>query len=149
MRFDSEKITTTFIYPATPYEPVNNRKYTLTHSDNTGELFLDIGTKYNFSAINNEIRDEVLGKLVLASDNTFKIFFYLYVGDGDFETASNRYNIFKSHMNHALQSIIFGDIALFDEYPQLLNTPIYVKFDSLYPIFNNYEHYGYVSDYIS
>ena len=41
-----------------------------------------------------------------------------------------------------------GDRMLLSKYPELLNTPIYIKFDSSIPVFNNYEFYGFVMDYI-
>ena len=34
------------------YSGVDKRKYTLTHSDETGELFLTIGKKYDNESIN-------------------------------------------------------------------------------------------------
>ena len=149
MDFDSNKLQTTFIYPATPSKPVIGRKYTLTHSDTTGIMFLDIGTEYNYSAINEELRDELFGRWVFYDDdNSYKLFFYAFVGGDDFSSSSKRYNFFKSHMNLAIQSIIYGDRYLFKEYPQLIDTPIYVKFDSDFPLFNNYESYNYVRDYM-
>lgn len=147
MDFDSNKLQTTFIYPATPSKPVIGRKYTLTHSDTTGIMFLDIGTEYNYSAINEELRDELFGRWVFYDDdNSYKLFFYAFVGGDNFSTALKRYNIFKSHMNMAIQAIIYGDRYLFKEYPQLINTPIYVKFDSDFPLFNNYESYKFTID---
>lgn len=147
MDFDSNKLQTTFIYPATPSKPVIGRKYTLTHSDTTGIVFLDIGTEYNYSAINEELRDELFGRWVFYDDdNSYKLFFYAFVGGDNFSTALKRYNIFKSHMNMAIQAIIYGDRYLFKEYPQLINTPIYVKFDSDFPLFNNYESYKFTID---
>ena len=49
-------------------------------------------------------------------------------------------------MNMAIQAIIYGDRYLFKEYPQLINTPIYVKFYSDFPLFNNYESYKFTID---
>ena len=149
MDFDLNKLKTTFIYPTTPSKPIIGRKYTLTHCDITGIMFLDIGTEYNYSAINEELRDELLGRWAFYDDdNSYKLFFYAFVGGDNFSTALKRYNIFKSHMNMAIQAIIYGDRYLFKEYPQLINTPIYVKFDSDFPLFNNYESYNYIRDYM-
>ena len=49
--------------PATSAQPLEGRKYTLTHSDVTAELFLDIGYVYNYEVVNCEMRDEVLAKM--------------------------------------------------------------------------------------
>lgn len=148
MELNPNMLETTFIPPATKLSPVNGRKYTLTHSDDTGMMFLDIGIVYNYLAINQDLRDEILGKWVLLDDNSYILFFYIFVGDSDYETASNRYNIFKSHLNSALQNIVYGDRYLLEKHAELVNTPIYIKFDSSFPVFDNYEYYGCVGDYM-
>ena len=148
MNFDSNKLETTFIPPATNATPINDRKYTLTHSDTTGILFLDIGIVYNLGAINQELRDEVLGKLKLIEYKLNCLYLYVFVGNYDFNTCLRRYNIFKSHLPMSIAAIIYGDSYLFDTHIDLKNTPIYVKFDSIYSQFNNYEFYGYIKDFI-
>ena len=147
MRFAPDKLKTTFIEPITQYGPIEYRKYTLTHSDDTGMLFLTIGNEYNYAEINQDLRDEVLGVWKVYY-NSYILFLYIYVGDYDYEKALYRYNTFKSHMNDAIKAIIYGDRELLNQYPNLINTPIYVKFDSSIPMFDNYEFYGYVKDYI-
>jgi hypothetical protein len=44
--FIPEKLTVAFIDDVTGTEPVIPRRYTLTHSDVTGELYLAIGKQY-------------------------------------------------------------------------------------------------------
>lgn len=149
MKFNSDKLETTFIEPMTPYGPIEGRKYTLTHSDETGMMFLDIADEYNYKVINQDLRDELLGTWRIIYDNDYGLFLYAYIGDLDYFSALMKYSSFKYHMNLALQAIIYGDKDLIKEYPKLINSPIYVKFDSLFPIFNNYEFYGYVKDYIT
>lgn len=147
MRFNTNKIETTFIAPITLDSPIEGRKYTLTHSDDTGIMFLTVANEYNYSAINQDLRDEIIGTWKRYS-SFYNLFFYAYVGDLDYIDALNRYNIFKSHLTLALQAIIYGDRELLNKHKELLNTLIYVKFDSSIPTFNNYEFYGYVKDYI-
>ena len=129
------------------FSPIKDRKYTLTHSDDTGMMFLTVSNEYDYIAINYDLRDEVLGTWK-TYDDSYILFFYAYIGDLNYSDALYRYNIFKSHMNSALQAIIYGDRMLLSKYPELLNTPIYIKFDSSIPVFNNYEFYGFVRDYI-
>lgn len=148
MTFDPNMLETTFIEPVTPLEPIKDRKYTLTHSDTTAMLFLDIGLEYNYSAINKDLRDELLGKWKVFDYKSYILIFYAYIGDSDFSSASMKYAAFKYHMKPALQAVFYGDRALLDEYPNLLNTPIYIKFDSDIAFFDNYEPYGYVKNYI-
>ncbi|MGA4718603.1 staygreen family protein [Fictibacillus nanhaiensis] len=58
--FNPQKLSIKLIPPTTFIQPVEGRKYTLTHSDITAELFLDIGYMYNYKSINPVMRDEVL-----------------------------------------------------------------------------------------
>lgn len=148
MEFDPNKLETTFIPPMTPLGPIEGRKYTLTHSDTTGILFLDIGPEYNYSAINEELRDELIGKYKRYGYNSYILIFYAYVGDSDYFAVSMKYGDFKYRLNSALQAIFYRDKDLLNEHDFLLNTPVYVKFDSDIAIFDNYENYGYVRDYI-
>ncbi|RBP07999.1 staygreen protein [Rossellomorea aquimaris] len=55
--FKPEKLTVTYLPPASIFNPVDNRKYTLTHSDTTGELFLSIGCHFDLEKINPSMRD--------------------------------------------------------------------------------------------
>ena len=150
MKFNPDKLETTFIEPMTPYGPLENRKYTLTHSDETGMMFLDIADVYVYEAIDQELRDELLGEWSIVDKNkeTYKIVFNAFVGNGDYFTAYMRYNAFKYHMDIALKSIVYGDRDLFKTYPALYDTPIYVKFNSSFPMFNTTEFYGYARSYI-
>lgn len=148
MEFNPDKLETTFIEPMTPYGPIKGRKYTLTHSDETAMMFLDVAEKFNYSAIDEDLRDELLGAWKIANFDSYNLIFYAYVGDGDFLTASIKYAAFKYHMKLAFQAIFYGDKDLLKKYPQLVYTPIYVKFDSDIPMFDQYEPYGYVKDFI-
>ena len=147
MRFTPDKLETTFIETINLYGPIKNRKYTLTHSDNTGIMFLTIANEYDYNAINYNLRDEILGVWKTA-ENSYILFFYAYIGDLSYDDALYRYNIFKSPMDSALQAVIYDDRELLNKYLELLSTPIYLKFDSSIPVFNNYEFYGFVKDYV-
>lgn len=147
MKFNVDKLETTFVEPMTPFGPIEDRKYTLTHSDDTGMMFLDIANYYNYDAVDKELRDELLGSWKI-HDDSYNLFFYAYVGDTDFVNAAIKYAAFKYHMKLALTAIVYGDKDLFAKYPELIDSPIYIKFDSSIPMFDGYESYGYVRDYI-
>ena len=148
MEFTPDKLETTLMSPTTEDGAIEDRKYTLTHSDETGMLFLDIGEVYNYSSINQDLRDEVLGRWISPENEPPILLFYVYVGDCDFEECANRYKIFKSHIEMAIMAVIYGDSVLFDNNPELVNSSIYVKFDSVVPAFDSYEYYGCVCDYL-
>lgn len=148
MEFNPDKLETTFVEPMTPYGPIEGRKYTLTHSDETGMMFLDIAGEYNYKVINQDLRDELLGTWKPLDDSIYSLIFYAFVGYTDYYTALGKYNSFKFHMDLAIQAVLYGDRELINKYPRLLNYPIYVKFDSSIPMFDGYEFFGYVKDYV-
>ena len=67
--FNPEKLSVTFIPPANSFQPIEGRKYTLTHSDLTAELFLNIGYMFNYEKINPIMRDEVLAEWQKSREN--------------------------------------------------------------------------------
>lgn len=145
--FDKSKLNVNFMNRVNKICPIIPRKYTLTHSDETAQLFLDIGTLYNFNAITS-FRDELLGEWVNCK-NTYYLQFYAYISGGEFnfKESTKRYNIFKKELPLALTAIINGDKTFFKAHPYLCNAPIFIKFNSIYPAFNKIEYFGKVKDY--
>lgn len=60
-RLNPDKLHVEFRPGVTMTEPVNGRKYTLTHSDITADLFLTIGLQFAYDKVNT-MRDEVLAE---------------------------------------------------------------------------------------
>ena len=147
----AEKLHVTYLAGTTSEELILPRRYTLTHSDTTGELFLSIGSEYNIKQISRLytklMRDEVLAELVINEGNmAFRV--YCHVSGGFvFGTASWRYNIFRSELPLALEAIRNGDRTLFELNPKLDNAPVYIHFKSTNPRFNNVEQLGIMADY--
>lgn len=135
-KFNPAKLSVKNIPPATPFEPVEGRRYTLTHSDDTGELFLSIGYLYDKQSINQKLRDEVLAEWA-AQNGEFLLIGKVYISNGDYDEKFSRirYLIFKKELELALTGIIYGDQSLFEYYPWLLDAPIYIRFESIYPEF--------------
>ena len=93
------------------------RKYTLTHSDSTGDLFLTIGSEYDYDQISSFytrfMRDEVLAEWQ-EKDNYYELHFYLHVsGIFFFGWAGLRDRIFRHHLSLVYQVIKYGDKNLF------------------------------------
>ncbi|MBM7661827.1 hypothetical protein JOC85_002634 [Bacillus mesophilus] len=148
--FNPEKLSVTFIPPANSFRPIEGRKYTLTHSDLTAELFLDIGFIFNYEKINSVMRDEVLAKWQKTNENQLHLIGKAYVDGGEFnkEMAGVRFAIFRKEMDTALKGIIFGDLAFLTNYPILLDSPIYIYFESNYPEFKQILYYGTPRQYL-
>jgi len=147
--FNAAKLSTKYLPFTTEYLPVDGRKYTLTHSDVTGELFLSIGNHYDLPAINLKIRDEVLAKW--ASQNRQFIFQgKVYVSGGEFDERSSmqRFMIFQREMKLALTAIFYGDRRFFSFYPRLLDSSIFIYFESIFPQYNQVLYYGTPRQYL-
>ncbi|WP_080846062.1 staygreen family protein [Cytobacillus gottheilii] len=147
--FNPSQLHVTYLPPATAFRPVERRKYTLTHSDETGELFLSIGHEYDVSSLNLNVRDELaaewlpqLGQYVLAGK------FHISNGDFDQQYAHARYLIFQREADRALSALIYGDREFFSHYPWLLDSPIYIYFESVYPEFHKMIYYGTPRQYL-
>ncbi len=105
--FNPQKLSVKYIPPATDLNPIDGRKYTLTHSDVTGELFLSVGYEYDYSAIDAKMRDEVIAELHKNAENNYVLFGRTYVSGGEFGVANStiRFTIFQKEMYTALKGI--------------------------------------------
>jgi hypothetical protein len=140
--FDPEKLSVEYIDGITAAQPVIPRRYTLTHSDLTGELFLNIGINYAWKKI-NPLRDEVLGEWKQYETSLF-FCVYIYVDQGQFPppVSAKRNEIFRRELPVALNGIRYGDSFFFNTYPHLDQAPIIINFISAYPQFARQENWG-------
>lgn len=144
-RLDSEKLYVEFKPGVMTTEPILGRKYTLTHSDITAELFLTIGLQFAYDKITS-MRDEVLAEW---RNSISSLFLYVYVYVGNFGPNMNaiRNTIFRRELPLALEAIIYGDRELFIAHPQLDKYPIWIYFNSSDPTYNRFEYWGTPMDY--
>ncbi|WP_075980614.1 staygreen family protein [Bacillus massilinigeriensis] len=149
-KINLEKLSVTYLPPATEFNPVDGRKYTLTHSDTTGELYLSIGNGYAFSSINPNTKDEVLAEWVTHMGQ-YMLNGKVYISGGEYgeEHAKARFIIFKNELELAITAIVYGDRSLYLNYPWLLDSPIYIKFESIFPQFNQVLYFGTPRQYLS
>ena len=150
-RLNPEKLHVTYLHGSTPNNLVLPRRYTLTHSDRTGELFLSIGNQYNTKQISGLytrlMRDEVLAELIGHEDSVvFRI--YCHISGGFvFGTAKWRYNIFCSELPLVLEALRYGDSAVFESNPELVNNPVMIHFQSTNSRFDKVKMLGTMADY--
>lgn len=146
--FNPEKLHVTFSADFHDHPSPLPRRYTLTHSDRTGDLFLTIGRVYNQDQISGWytklMRDEVLGEWI--DDNGLKLHIHLHVSGGCvFGPARWRDSIFKQHLPMTLQAICYGDSAFTKQH---LKAPIVIHFHAKQERFNNIENYGLIEEFI-
>jgi len=150
-RLNPKKLHVTYLTGTTPENLILPRRYTLTHSDRTGELFLSIGNQYDTKRVSKLytklMRDEVLAELSDDADNLiFRV--YCHVSGGFVVgTAKWRYNIFHSELPLVLEAIRYGDRTLFEQNTKLDDTPVFVHFRSTDSRFNRVENWGTMADY--
>ena len=127
------------------------RTYTLTHSDQTGDLFLTVSKKYDKKQISNLytkfMRDEVLGQWKI-KEGLKDLNLYFHISGGIiFGWAKLRDNIIRSHLKMVFQSIRFGEKNLIKKNPALDFSPILAHFKSNRKKFNTIEQFGQLKDY--
>lgn len=140
--FNPEKLTVEYKEGVTTVGPAFPRRYTLTHSDVTDELFLTIGFDYAWEKA-NPLRDEVLGEWKQSGGS---LYFCVYVsvdqGQHPPSVSAKRNEIFRRELPLALTAIRYGDRIFFNRYPQLNQVPIIITFISAYPQFAKQENWG-------
>ncbi len=129
-----------------PYEPLTERKYTITHSDITAELFVFVASDYaedQMTGMRDEVRvawEQNKKGLVLTGS-------VIVDGDGVTGNAYIRNKIFYNEMSTALQALRNADRFLFNKEPKLDNTPVLIHFISKNPIYDKTYEFGVIGMY--
>lgn len=130
----------------TKTSPLQNRTYTMTHSDETGDLFVTIGLLYA-TDMTNELQDQVYLRFTPFEDKWI-LSGEVLIDSEEFEGNNQvRYDIFKREMPLALQAIYTADKPFFDTYPELKETPVLIRFKSTDPKYDKLYDYGPISNY--
>ncbi len=127
------------------------RRYTLTHSDTTGDLFLTIGRDYDHKQISGIytrlMRDEVLAELKNEQGVT-SMHVYVHVSGGIIlGTAGWRNDILHHHMPMVLEALRYGDRDLYSAHPALDEAGIEVHFSARQVRYNKVESWGQVKKF--
>jgi hypothetical protein len=129
-----------------PYEPVNGRKYTITHSDITAELFVFVAENYAEDQI-TRMRDEVRVAWEQNKKGLALIGSVIVDGKGVIGNAYIRDKIFYNEMPTALQALRQADRFLFDEESNLDDTPVFIHFISSNPVYDKTYDFGVIGIY--
>jgi len=144
-----EKLHVKYLNSLTEELTLIPRRYTLTHSDRTGDLFLTIGADYDKKQLEGwqtrSMRDEVLAEWQL-EDQQYSLHVFCRVSGG-LGPIKYRDAIFRRELPLVLEVIRYGDQKLFNRYPHLDNVSIWVHFLSKKPKYNCVECWGIPNDY--
>jgi hypothetical protein len=150
-RLNPEKLHVTYLPGAGQDGPLSPRRYTLTHSDFTGELFLSIGTEYDGKRISHWytklMRDEVLAEWEV-ENGAPSLMVHCHVSGGVvFGWAGMRNGIFHRELPLALEAIRFGDRPLVQAYPELDKANVRVRLHAAQARYDVEEKWGHLKDY--
>ena len=126
------------------------RRYTLTHSDKTGDLYLTVAEDYDKDQISGWytriMRDEVLAEWQIL-EGEFSLHVFCHISGGIvFGDANTREAIFRREMPLVLEAIRNGDLKFFQKNQELDNANIILHFQKSgkdYKI----ERFGIISDF--
>jgi Staygreen protein len=150
-RLNPAKLHLRWRQDVTPLGPILPRRYTLTHSDATGDLFLTIGADYDRGQVGGLytrlMRDEVLAEWVAGAGGP-ELHVFCHVSGGVlFGSASLRDAIFRRELPLVLEAFRHGDQALFAAQPDLDRARVIVHFRSHLARYNRVETWGAPAEY--
>lgn len=150
-RLQTEKLHVYFLPGTSPEQLKMPRRYTLTHSDRTGDLFLTIGLEYDREQTSGWytrlMRDEVLGEFVDEGEGKI-LKIHCHVSGGlALGPAKWRYSIFQAELRLVLEAIREGDGILFQENKNLNETPVRIVFHSTNKNYNRTVDWGSIGQY--
>jgi hypothetical protein len=150
-RLKPEKLHVLFAEGFTRDGPLSPRRYTLTHSDRTGELFLSIGPEYDKEELrgwqSRLMRDEVLAEWQDQPGQP-EVHVHCHVsGELALGPARWRDAIFRHELPLALEALFYGDRELIYGRQQLMQAPVWVHFHACQARYDVTEQWGTVADY--
>lgn len=149
--FNPQKLHVLFNDKKNNQNSIFPRKYTLTHSDFTGDLFLSIGPDYDYSKFSNLysklMRDEVLGEWKSVSQIRLDIHCHCS-GGIVLGPARWRDSIFRNHMPMVIKAICYGDKSFFNKNEHLQKKFIYVHFHARQKTLDRVENWGIVKEFM-
>ena len=144
--FNPSKVHTEFRNNISSYNPVIGRKYTITHSDETAELFVTIGTEYA-TDLYSPIRDELILSIDDVDNNIILQGYVNVDSHNNFGTRKLRNDIFLREIPLALKSTFYADRIFFQNYNCLMNVPVIINFLSADKQYNKRYYYGTIGNF--
>jgi hypothetical protein len=150
-RLNPAKLHVRFAAGVTAEGPATPRRYTLTHSDSTGDLFLTIAPEVDRGQIagwyTRLMRDEVVAEWQEGEEGPALHVSCHVSGGFVFGSAGMRYDIFQRELPLVLEAFRFGDAGLFEAHPELDRAPVLIQFHSTDPRYRKTERWGTPADY--
>ena len=150
-RLNPAKLHVTYLPGVSQSEQLSPRRYTLTHSDVTGELFLSIGAEYDKGRLSQWytrlMRDEVLAEWEVGNEGPCLMVHCHVSGGVVFGSAGMRNGIFHHELSLALEAIRYGDRQFIQAHPELDVAVVLVLFHAIQSRYDVKENWGHLNDY--
>ncbi|KNA05245.1 hypothetical protein SOVF_192200 [Spinacia oleracea] len=150
-RFDASKLTVDFMGPEVDeYTRVVPRVYILSHCDFTANLTLTISNIINVDQLQGWYsKDDVVAEWKDIKGKMHLVVHCYVSGPNNLLrdlVAELRYHIFSKELPLVLQSVLYGDSALFRAHPELMEAVVWVYFHSSSAKYNCIECWGPLKD---
>lgn len=144
--FNPQKVFAQYRDTMKPYSPITGRKYTITHSDTTAELFVFIGENYAEDQV-TRMHDEV--RIAWAKNERKLALIGSVIVDGKGVSGNSiiRNRIFYNEMPTALKALQQADRFLFHKHPSAYNAPVIIHFISSNPVYDKTYNFGEIGNY--
>lgn len=138
--FDPRKLKVCYDDNCDDDGPIKGRKYSLSHSDETGFLFLTVGKRFYYPD-----NQTVLAELRRINCIDVLDVYVQLDNEKEIESTKIRDKIFRRELPLALKAIIYGDKQFFIN-NKLLDAFIRIRFQSNHKQFNTVEQWGKVGN---
>ncbi|WP_312940732.1 staygreen family protein [Oscillibacter sp.] len=145
-QLNPEKVFAQYRDIINPYEPVVGRKYTVTHSDATADLFVFIASSFAEDQVTRMHDDVKIGWE--QTDRGLALIGSVIVDGEDVQgNPNNRNRIFLTEMPIALQALRHADRFLFDNNPAIDRASVLIHFISSDPSYDKTYTFGEIGYY--
>lgn len=142
------KVNVTIYEPYTLTEPIRFRRYTIFHTEDPEVVDLSISPYFYNLDLFTVSTDLIYGQWHWFSGDIYQLILFVFIGDYTFDIVNERYQKFVEKIHSSIASVVNGDRVFLENRPQLLKTPVFVRYISSYPKFNKLVTYRQVESYL-
>ena len=136
------------VEPITDIEPIRFRRYTLSYSDDTQNLYLTIALYFDMLGLGVTSMDKVYGQWAWVIGDTYDLNLFIFIGNYPYDIARRRYETFRKLLPLSITAIVNGDRKFLEYNQNLMDSNIIVRFISSHAEFNRAISYNSVEDFL-
>ncbi|MGV3466886.1 MAG: staygreen family protein [Heyndrickxia sp.] len=145
----SETFSVNIAPPATAFYPLEGRKYTISQSEYTGNLFLSISNQFSNLVVDSNLLEILQAEwITFMGEYALKGKISINGSDNDRRLTQVRCMIFQKDLPELIRALVTADQQFFKNYPLLLDAPIIIHFDTTFPEFSGSFHLGSPRQYL-